>query len=150
MSREPGNSSHAPGGSTRLTNGSAGVFYYNNTILTETSAGSSSNVHWRNNLMLPENSAPATFNVNTNTNYSSSDDNGFGMKTGAETAQRFRESQSPTAPRTRPECRRHRVATAPRVCPTSRTSRRLPGRHGGRRASSFPSGPYGRVSSAPM
>ncbi len=28
---------HAPGGSTRLTGGSAGVFFYNNTILTETS-----------------------------------------------------------------------------------------------------------------
>ena len=27
---------HAPGGSTRLTNGSAGVLFYNNTILTET------------------------------------------------------------------------------------------------------------------
>jgi hypothetical protein len=77
---------HAPGGSTRLTNGSAGVFYYNNTILTETSAGSSSNVHWRNNLMLPENAAPAIFNVNTNTNYSSSDYNGFGLKRGVEPA----------------------------------------------------------------
>ena len=43
---------HAPGGSTRLTNGSAGVLFYNNTILTETSAGRSANVHWRNNLML--------------------------------------------------------------------------------------------------
>jgi hypothetical protein len=77
---------HAPGGSTRLTNGSAGVFYYNNTILTETSAGSSQNVHWRNNLMLPENSAPGIFNVNTNTNYSSSDYNGFGLKRGADVA----------------------------------------------------------------
>ena len=34
------------------------MFFYNNTILTETSAGSSSNVHWRNNLMLPQNAAP--------------------------------------------------------------------------------------------
>ncbi|MEO8129818.1 MAG: hypothetical protein ABI822_22140 [Bryobacteraceae bacterium] len=50
---------HAPGGSTRMTNGAAGVLFYNNTILTETSAGSSANVHWRNNLMLGENSAPA-------------------------------------------------------------------------------------------
>ena len=46
---------HAPGGSTRMTNGAAGVLFYNNTILTETSAGSSANVHWRNNLMLGEN-----------------------------------------------------------------------------------------------
>jgi hypothetical protein len=41
---------HAPGGSTRMTNGAAGVLFYNNTILTETSAGSSANTHWRNNL----------------------------------------------------------------------------------------------------
>ena len=74
---------HAPGGSTRLSNGSAGVLFYNNTILTETSAGSSANVHWRNNLMLGENSAPAIFSVNTNTNYSSSDYNGFRPNPGA-------------------------------------------------------------------
>lgn len=68
---------HAPGGSTRLTTGSAGVVFYNNTILTETSSGSAGNVHWRNNLMLGENSAPAILSVNTTTNYSSSDYNGF-------------------------------------------------------------------------
>jgi hypothetical protein len=75
---------HAPGGSTRMTNGAAGVLFYNNTILTETSAGSSANTHWRNNLMLGENSAPAIFSVNTNTNYSSSDYNGFRPNSGAE------------------------------------------------------------------
>ena len=32
---------HAPGGSTRLTAGSPGVFFYNNTILTETDGGAS-------------------------------------------------------------------------------------------------------------
>src|SRR5436853_3887802 len=74
---------HAPGGSTRLTNGAAGVLFYNNTILTETSAGSSANVHWRNNLILGENSAPAIFSVSTNTNYSSSDYNGFRINPGA-------------------------------------------------------------------
>ena len=68
---------HAPGGSTRLLNGSPGVFFYNNTILSETSAGQSANVHWRNNLILGQNSQPAIFSVNTNTNYSSSDYNGF-------------------------------------------------------------------------
>jgi hypothetical protein len=68
---------HAPGGSTRVTGGSPGVFFYNNTILTETNAGSSANVHWRNNLMLGQNVQPAIFSVNTNTNYSSSDYNGF-------------------------------------------------------------------------
>src|SRR5438552_3596681 len=75
---------HAPGGSTRMTNGAAGVLFYNNTILTETSAGSSANAHWRNNLMLGENFAPAIFSVNTNTNYSSSDYNGFRPNPGAE------------------------------------------------------------------
>ena len=75
---------HAPGGSTRMTNGAPGVLFYNNTILTETAVGSSANVHWRNNLMLGENSAPAIFSVNTNTNYSSSDYNGFRPNPGAE------------------------------------------------------------------
>jgi hypothetical protein len=75
---------HAPGGSTRMTNGAAGVLFYNNTILTETTAGSSANVHWRNNLMLGENSAPAIFSVNTFTNYSSSDYNGYRLNPGAE------------------------------------------------------------------
>lgn len=74
---------HAPGGSIRMTNGAPGVLFYNNTILTETNAGSSANVHWRNNLMLGENSAPAIFSVNTNTNYSSSDYNGFRANPGA-------------------------------------------------------------------
>ncbi len=74
---------HAPGGSTRMTNGAAGVLFYNNTILTETSAGSSANSHWRNNLMLGENSAPAIFSVNTATSYSSSDYNGFRLNPGA-------------------------------------------------------------------
>jgi hypothetical protein len=74
---------HAPGGSTRMTNGAPGVLFYNNTILTETNAGSSANVHWRNNLMLGENSAPAIFSVTTNTNYSSSDYNGFRLNAGA-------------------------------------------------------------------
>jgi hypothetical protein len=75
---------HAPFGSTRMTTGSAGVLFYNNTILTETSAGSSANVHWRNNLILGEGYAPAIFSVNTNTNYSSSDYNGFRPNPGAE------------------------------------------------------------------
>ena len=68
---------HAPGGSTRLTAGSPGVFFYNNTILTETAGGSSANVHWRNNLMLGQNALGPIFTVNTLTNYSSSDYNGF-------------------------------------------------------------------------
>jgi hypothetical protein len=77
---------HLPGGSTRLTGGSAGVIFYNNTILSETAAQGTSNVHWRNNLFLGENSAPAIFSVNTYTNYSSSDYNGFRPNPGAATA----------------------------------------------------------------
>jgi hypothetical protein len=77
---------HAPGGSTRITNGSPGVFFYNNTILSETTAGAGANLHWRNNLMLPENSAVPILSVNTYTNYSSSDYNGFGLKPGAQPA----------------------------------------------------------------
>jgi hypothetical protein len=72
-----------PGGSTRLTNGSAGAVFYNNTILSETQAALASNVHWRNNLILGQNAAPAVFNVTTMTNYSSSDYNGFRPNPGA-------------------------------------------------------------------
>jgi len=68
---------HAPGGAARLTSGAAGAVFYNNTILTEMSAGSSANLHLRNNLILGENSSPSIFSVNTFTNYSSSDYNGF-------------------------------------------------------------------------
>jgi hypothetical protein len=75
---------HAPSGSTRMTSGAAGVIFYNNTILTETAAGSSANAHWRNNLILGENSAPAIFSVNTYTNYTSSDYNGFRVNPGAD------------------------------------------------------------------
>jgi hypothetical protein len=74
---------HLPGGSSRLTGGSAGVLFYNNTILSETTAAGASNIHWRNNLLLGENSAPAIFSVNTFTNYTSSDYNGFRPNPGA-------------------------------------------------------------------
>jgi hypothetical protein len=85
---------HAPGGSTRMTAGSAGVIFYNNTVVTETAVGNwngpeftaGSNVHWRNNLMLGENSAPAIFSVATFTSYSSSDYNGFRPNPGAKTS----------------------------------------------------------------
>ena len=77
---------HLPGGSTRLTGGSAGVIFYNNTILSETAAQGASNVHWRNNLILGQNSSPAIFSINTYTNYSSSDYNGFRPNPGAAVA----------------------------------------------------------------
>jgi hypothetical protein len=72
-----------PGGSTRLTNGSAGAVFYNNTILSETQAAAASNVHWRNNLMLGQNAAPAILSVTTMTSYSSSDYNAFRPNPGA-------------------------------------------------------------------
>src|SRR4030095_16523252 len=66
---------HLPRGTTRgeLT----GAIFYNNTMLSETSATASSNMHWRNNLMLGENFMPTIFSVVTNTNYTSSGYNGF-------------------------------------------------------------------------
>jgi hypothetical protein len=66
---------HLPRGSTRgeLT----GAVFYNNNILSETSAPASSNMHWRNNLFMGENSTNVLFSVTTNTNYTSSDYNGF-------------------------------------------------------------------------
>jgi hypothetical protein len=76
----------APFGSTRLTNGAAGAMFINNTILTETAAGSSSNVHWVNNLMLGQSGAPAVLAVTTFTGYSSSDYNGFKPNKGAAVA----------------------------------------------------------------
>ena len=72
---------HLPGGTTRgeLT----GAVFYNNTMLGNTSATASSNMHWRNNIILPENLNAALFSVTTNTNYTSSDYNGFGPGTSA-------------------------------------------------------------------
>jgi hypothetical protein len=75
---------HAPGGSTRTSNGAPGMVYLNNTILSETAIRTTSNSHWLNNLMLGENTAPAIFAVNTYTNYTSSDYNGFRVNPGAE------------------------------------------------------------------
>lgn len=72
-----------PGGSTRLTNGSAGAVFYNNTVFSETQAQLASNVHWRNNLMLGQNAAPSIFSITTMSNYSSSDYNAFRPNGGA-------------------------------------------------------------------
>ena len=44
-------------------------------------------MHWRNNLMLGQNAQAAIFSVNTNTNYSSSDYNGFRPNPGNESFQ---------------------------------------------------------------
>ena len=77
---------HLPAGSTRLTAGSAGVLFYNNTILSETIVAGTSNTHWRNNLFLGQNAAPQIFSVTTFTNYTSSDYNGFRPNPGANVA----------------------------------------------------------------
>jgi hypothetical protein len=74
---------HAPGGSTRATNGAPGMVFLNNTILTETSAPTTANSHWMNNLMLGENSQPAILAVTTFANYTTSDYNGFRPNAGA-------------------------------------------------------------------
>jgi hypothetical protein len=84
-----------PGGAVRLSGGS-GIFFYNNTMLSEASAGTTSNTHWRNNLILGQNSiaglggtpgqaaVPPIFGFSTFTNYTSSDYNGFRPNPGAE------------------------------------------------------------------
>ncbi len=104
-----------PGGSTRLTSGSAGVLFYNNTILSETS-GNLQNNHWRNNLMLGQNSSPQIFSVTTNTNYTSSDYNGFRPNPGAATSFRwdsppFNVAMDPLGPGTRPQLQTRQFAT---------------------------------------
>ena len=68
---------HLPGGSTRITAGSAGVVFYNNAILSETSIAGASIAHWRNNLFLGEESQDMIFSVTSLADYSSSDFNGF-------------------------------------------------------------------------
>lgn len=104
-----------PGGSTRLTSGSAGVIFYNNTILSETT-GTPQNNHWRNNLMLGQNSSPQIFSITTNTNYTSSDYNGFRPNPGAATSFRWDSpplsvAMDPLGPGTRPQLETRQFAT---------------------------------------
>jgi hypothetical protein len=104
-----------PGGSTRLTGGSAGVLFYNNTILSETS-GNPQNNHWRNNLMLGQNSNPTIFSVTTNTNYTSSDYNGFRPNPGVDVSFRWNSPPSgvamdPAGPGLRPQLETREFAT---------------------------------------
>ena len=116
-----------PGGSTRLTGGSAGVIFYNNTILSET-AGTPQNTHWRNNLMLGQNSSPTIFSVTTNTNYTSSDYNGFRPNPGAAVSFRWSSPQSrspmdPAGPGA--DDQRSRRASSPRWPTTARPPGRI-------------------------
>ncbi len=78
---------HAPeGGAVKFTASSAGLVVYHNTFLAPVKPMllAASNVHYRNNLILGKSETLETFAVETNTNYSSSDYNGFRPNEGAE------------------------------------------------------------------
>lgn len=77
---------HAPeGGAVKFTASSAGIVVYQNTLIAPVKPMllAPSNVHYRNNLILGKADTPETFAVETNTNYSSSDYNGFRPNEGA-------------------------------------------------------------------
>ena len=78
---------HAPeGGAVKFTASSAGIVVYHNTFIAPVKPMllAASNVHYRNNLILGKSETLETFAVETNTNYSSSDYNGFRPNEGAE------------------------------------------------------------------
>jgi hypothetical protein len=78
---------HAPeGGAVKFTASSAGIVVYHNTFIAPVKPMllAASNVHYRNNLILGKSETLETFAVETNTNYSSSDYNGFRPNDGAE------------------------------------------------------------------
>jgi hypothetical protein len=78
---------HAPeGGAVKFTASSAGIVVYHNTLIAPVKPMllAASNVHYRNNLILGKADTPEIFSVETNTNYSSSDYNGFRPNEGAE------------------------------------------------------------------
>jgi len=78
---------HAPeGGAVKFTAASSGIVVYHNTFLAPVKPMllAASNVHYRNNLILGKSETLETFAVETNTNYSSSDYNGFRPNEGAE------------------------------------------------------------------
>lgn len=71
---------HAPeGGAVKFTASSAGLVVYHNTFLSNVKPMllAANNVHYRNNLVLGKSETNEIFAVETNTNYSSSDYNGF-------------------------------------------------------------------------
>ena len=71
---------HAPeGGAVKFTASSSGIVVYHNTFIAPVKPMllAASNVHYRNNLVLGRSETAETFAVETNTNYSSSDYNGF-------------------------------------------------------------------------
>jgi len=78
---------HAPeGGAVKFTASSSGIVVYHNTFIAPVKPMllAASNVHYRNNLILGKSETLETFAVETNTNYSSSDYNGFRPNDGAE------------------------------------------------------------------
>ena len=78
---------HAPeGGAVKFTASSAGIVVYHNTFIAPVKPMllAPSNVHYRNNLILGKSETLEIFAVETNTNYSSSDYNGFRPNEGAE------------------------------------------------------------------
>ena len=77
---------HAPGGSTRLTADRRACSSTTTRSCRRRSAAPRPTSHWRNNLMLGQNAQAAVFGVSTNTNYSTSDYNGF-RPNGAESFQ---------------------------------------------------------------
>jgi len=71
---------HAPeGGAVKFTASSSGIIVWHNTLIAPVKPMllAASNVHYRNNLILGKSDTLETFAVETNTNYSSSDYNGF-------------------------------------------------------------------------
>jgi hypothetical protein len=77
---------NSPGGATRFTSGSPGVYFLNNTLFSEFDAEAISNSHIINNLILGQNSRPAIYSVNSLTSYDVSDYNGFRPNAGARNA----------------------------------------------------------------
>ena len=78
---------HAPeGGAVKFTASSSGIVVYHNTLVAPIKPMllAASNVHYRNNLILGKSETLETFAVESNTNYSSSDYNGFRPNDGAE------------------------------------------------------------------
>src|SRR4030095_1654536 len=77
---------HAPeGGAVKFTASSSGIVVLHNTLIAPVKPMllAASNVHYRNNLILGKSETLETFAVETNTNYSSSDYNGFRPNEGA-------------------------------------------------------------------
>ena len=71
---------HAPeGGAVKFTASSSGIVVYHNTFVASITPMllAVSNVHYRNNLILGTNNGAEVFSIESNTNYTSSDYNGF-------------------------------------------------------------------------